>query len=229
MEAVRRCLLHFQPLVQNRSVRLLTDNRTVVHYLNNQGGARSSTLSERAADILNWCHAQGSTLIASHLAGSLNVVADQLSRSNQILPSEWSISQGILSQVWSFFGDTPHIDMFATCFNFKLPTYVSPVKDDAALFHDAFSRDWNGLFFYAFPPFTIIGKVLRKVQRERPRCILILPWWPAKFWWPYLLALTSADPLPLDISSRWSLVQPRSGVPHGNKDALRLHAWLIEN
>ena len=229
MEAVRRCLLHFQPLVQNRSVRLLSDNLTVVHYLNKQGGTRSSTLCQRAVDILKWCHAQGITLIASHLAGSLNVVADQLSRSDQILPSEWSISQGILSQVWSFFGDTPHIDMFATCFNFKLPTYVSPVKDDAALFQDAFSRDWNGLFFYAFPPFTIIGKVLFKVQRDRPKCILILPWWPSKFWWPYLVALSSAEPLPLDISSRWALVQPRSGVPHGNKDSLRLHAWFIRN
>ena len=228
MEAVHRCLIHFLPLVQNQSVLLLSDNLTVVCYLNKQGGTRSPRLCSMSLNILQWCDEHGVVLIAKHLAGALNIVADQLSRSDQILPSEWSISSGILSQVWSHFGDTPHVDMFATCFNFKLPTYVSPVRDDSALFQDAFSRSWKGLFFYAFPPFTMIGKVIFKVRKDRPKCILVLPWWPSKFWWPYLMGLSSRDPLPLDISSRWALVQPRSGVPHGNKEFLRLHAWFIE-
>ena len=69
----------------------------------------------------------------------MNLVADQLSRSQQTLHTEWSLNPKIfrwLSQI----DFQPQIDLFATKFNHKLPQYVSPVPDPKALAVDALVR-----------------------------------------------------------------------------------------
>ena len=43
----------------------------------------------------------------------------------------------------------PHVDLFATSLNHKLPLYVSPVPDANAWDIDALNIDWTGLTAYA--------------------------------------------------------------------------------
>ena len=225
MEAVRLALCAFQSFLQQKSVLLCTDNTTVACYLNKQGGARSMTLSIKAEEILLWCQSHQVVLLARHVPGKLNILADALSRSHMVLNTEWTLAHSLLLPLWDRWF-RPHIDLFATRFNHRLPVYVSPVPDPAAWAVDALSLSWESLLAYAFPPFPIMAQVLRKARLDRPVMILIAPYWPAQPWFPDLLALSHVPPVPLRIGPK-GLLQPRSGVPHANPQVLHLHAWLL--
>ena len=63
--------------------------------------------------IMTWCHHYQITLKARHIPGCLNVMADLLSRSNQVQSTEWSLHPQVFKQIclkWF----TPHVDLFAT-------------------------------------------------------------------------------------------------------------------
>ena len=65
---------------------------------------------------------------ARHIPGFLNVMADLLSRSNQVHSTEWSLHSQVFKQIchkWF----TPHVELFATRLDHKVPLYVSPVPD----------------------------------------------------------------------------------------------------
>lgn len=68
-------------------MQLRSDNAAVVAYLNKQGGTKSGGLWQVAEDILVWAEANVQTLSAIHVKGSLNHVADFLSR-NQLSQTE---------------------------------------------------------------------------------------------------------------------------------------------
>ena len=225
MEAVAKALSQFKEAVRDKHIRLNTDNTTVACYLNKQGGSHSASLSRQAERILLWCQDQNVILTARYVPGKLNVLADSLSRSHMILPSEWTLSHNVLQPIWATWFK-PQIDLFATRFSKRLPLFVSPVPDPQAWAVDAFSIPWRNLVAYAFPPFPIIGKVLKKAREEDVSMILVAPLWEAQPWYPDLLLLTHVNPLPLALGAK-SLVQPRTGVPHGNPSHLRLHAWML--
>ena len=188
MEAVRLALLEFLPSLQGSHVMLRTDNTSVACYLNKQGGVRSPSLSEAAEKILLWCRQKEIVISAQHVPGCLNVIADQLSRGRAIRHTEWTLAEEVLKPVWSLWFK-PMVDLFASRYNHRLPIYVSPVRDESAWAVDALSISWTNLLGYAFPPFAILSKVIRKARIENARLILIAPWWPAQPWFPDLLAL----------------------------------------
>ena len=203
----------------------MSDNTTVVAYINHQGGTTSSSLSLMAENLLLHWHQQGLLLSARHLAGVSNVLADFLSRQGTVVHTEWTLSRSVLQPVWERW-DKPLIDLFATRFSNRLEMFVSPVPDPFAWAVDAFSFSWKGLFLYAFPPFALLEKVISKVRSESPRMILVAPSWPARPWFADLLRLSKEPPLPLVVRPR-TLVQPRSGLQHPDPSALSLHAWRL--
>ena len=78
-----------------------------------------------------WCHHYHITLKARHIPGCLNVMADLLSRSNQVQSTEWSLHPQVFKQICQKWF-TPHVNLFATHLNHKLPLYVSPIPDPKA-------------------------------------------------------------------------------------------------
>ena len=225
MEGVRLCLLHFQEALSGKVVRLFTDNSSVSTYVNRQGGIISDSLSIAAENLLLWCQARGIVLFARHLSGKLNILADMLSRPDAVLQTEWTLCHHVLPKIWTRFF-RPHLDLFATRFSHRLPVYVSPVPDGAAWAVDALTLDWSSLQAYAFPPLALLPKVVQKARRDEACLILVAPMWPAQPWFPDLLQMSQGDPLPLNLR-KGDLVQPRTGVPHGNVDHLNLHAFLV--
>ena len=179
----------------------------------------------KAESILLLCQRESIRLVARHVPGKINILADFLSRPHSILQTEWTLAHNVLRPVWDRWGK-PIIDLFSTRFKNRLPLFVSPVPDPLAWKVDALSLAWNGLSAYAFPPIPILSKVLRKAKTESPRMILVAPYWPAQPWFPDLLLLSHVPPLKLCLGKN-GLVQPRSGIAHGNMEALDLHAWLL--
>ena len=122
--------------VSSQTVLVATDNLTVVAYINKQGGTHSAEMYALLWEIMTWCHHYQITLKARHIPGCLNVMADLQSRSNQVHSTEWSLNLQVFKQI-SLKWFTPHVDLFATRLNHKVPLYVSPVPDQNAWDIDA--------------------------------------------------------------------------------------------
>ena len=89
-----------------------------------QGGTHSAEMYALLWKIMTWCHHYQITLKARHIPGCLNVVADLLSRSNQVQSTEWSLHPHLFKQIFQKWF-TPHIDLFTSCLNQKVPcTYI---------------------------------------------------------------------------------------------------------
>ena len=150
LDAVFLALLHWQSQLIGHTVLVSTDNSAVVAYINKQGGTKSKTLCRQATELLLWSHAHQIALVARHIPGRLNVLADLLSRPDQILTSEWSLAPRIFKRLMKLW-DSPMVDLFATRWNFKLPLFVSPIPDPQAWSVDALTTSWEGLYAYAYP------------------------------------------------------------------------------
>ena len=101
-----------------------------------QGGTHSAEMCALLWRIMTWCHHSHITLKARHIPGCLKVMADLLSRSNQVQSTEWSLHPQVFKQICQRWF-TPHVDLFATYLNHNLPLYVSPIPDLKAWHIDA--------------------------------------------------------------------------------------------
>ena len=225
MEAVFNCLWHFQTFLQGKHVVICGDNVTCLAYLRKQGGTVSRKLSIRAEQILQWIFHHQISFSTEFVPGNLNVLADQLSRRNQILPTEGTITHQALQPIWERWGK-PMVDLFATQYSHRLPLYVSPMRDHKAIGKDALARSWANMEVYAYPPTSLLQKVLAKAAIERPRLILIAPFWRASPWFPDLMSLAREGPVFLNLTKK-TLVQPRSGIGNERAAFLNLTAWLL--
>ena len=131
--------------------------------LHKQGGTHSAKMCALLWKIMTWCHHYHVTLKARHISGCLNVMADLLSRSNLVQTTEWSLHPQVFKQICQKWF-TPHVDLFATQLNPKLPLYVSPVPNPKAWDIDALNINWTGLIAYAYPPTAFLHRVIKKIR-----------------------------------------------------------------
>ena len=80
MKAIFLSLTRAAHRVKNSTVLVSTDNTTVVAYIRHQGGTHSTDLSEEVSNILNLCLAHNIQLLAKHIPGRFNTLADRMSR-----------------------------------------------------------------------------------------------------------------------------------------------------
>lgn len=141
LKAIHLALLEFSKVVRNQAVIVQSDNTTALAYIKKQGGTHSFSLYLVARDLLLWAKTNQTTLMTRFIPGKLNVRADELSRSFQVLSTEWILNQEVCLQLWNLWG-RPLIDLFATKKTTQLPLYCSPVPDEGAVFVDAKLMDW---------------------------------------------------------------------------------------
>ena len=176
------------------SVRVRTDNQTSMSYINRMGG-REPHLSRVAEKIHTFCLERKILLTAEYLPGLENSVADSLSR----VESDWTEAQlhpHLFALVETRWG--PHtLDCFAAQTNAQCAQYVSLRLDPSTKYTDFLSRPASRKEnLWAFPPFALLGRLLRKIEEEEmPSISLLIPVWPAQPWWPVFPRLLADWPL----------------------------------
>ena len=215
LKAAFLALRRFKDQCQDQTVLVATDNSTVVAYINKQGGTHSAEMCALLWRIMTWCHHSHITLKARHIPGCLNVMADLLSRSNQVQSTEWSLHPQVFKQICQRWF-TPHVDLFATYLNHNLPLYVSPIPDPKAWHIDALNINWTGLTAYAHPPPALLHRVIQKIRQCNCLIILVAPGWPGMPWFWDLVQLSTEIPLQLPVSTTL-LKQSHNYVFHSNR------------
>ena len=180
---------------KQRSCELLLriDNTTAIAYLNKMGGIQKEKLSSLSREIWEWCEKRDLWLFASYINTKSNVDADKESRVI-FRETEWELSPKAYDKIVDKFGNFD-IDLFASKANAKCDIYVSWKTDPDSLTVDAFTISWEKFFFYAFPPFSIILRVLQKIQNDKSEGVLVVPWWPTQSWFPLFTELCISTPV----------------------------------
>lgn len=122
---------------------------------------------------------------------------------------------------------TPDVDLFASRLFHQVPSYMSWKPDPGCLAVDALQQPWGNHYRYAFPPFSLIGRVLAKVRREKVCMFLITPAWQTQTWYGPLLEMLVTNPLLLP--QNLSLLTNPQGKSHPllENRTLRLVVWII--
>ena len=189
-------LLGLQTFAKNKNnthIRIMCDNTTAVNVINHMGTSHSDLCNSIAKEIWEWCIVRKIWLSAAHIPGKQNLIADFESRRNQ-RESEWKLDKLSLFIALERLDFKPDIDLFASRINHQFPKYVSYRPDPEAFAIDAFSLDWSNFNFYAFPPFSVIPTVLKKLKSEGARGVCVLPGWPTQAWYPAVLQLLKQKP-----------------------------------
>lgn len=169
MKAAFFALKCFAKDLENCDVLLRIDNTTAVAYINRMRGIQFRNLSAIAKKIWKWCERRNLWIYASYIPSKENAIADEESRRIE-KETEYSLSQEsfeMLCRALNF----PTIDLFASRTNAKCDSYVSWKKDPHSVVVDAFTIDWGKQFFYAFPPFALVPKVLKKIYNDQARAV----------------------------------------------------------
>ena len=154
------------------------------------GTCHSEKLNCIVIEICQWCIQHDVWLTAAHIPGPMNIIADQESRkiSSNL---EWVLDLKLYKEALKLCDLTPNIDLFASRLNKKGQNCITYHPDLGAQAVNAFTLSWFELHFYAFPPFSIILKTLRKIRENKATGTLVLPHWPTQ--WPYLTSMLMGD------------------------------------
>ena len=204
---------------------LRMDNRTAVAYVNHMGGTRSPQLNSVATQLWTWCLERGIMLSAEYLPGVDNRIADMESRTVQS-SAEWQLRRDIFLSLMQEICQCD-VDLFASRLNHQLPLFISWRPDPSAMGTDALQTPWIRWKGYAFPPFALISKVLRKVREEGSTILLIAPVWESQPWYPTLLSMLVDFPTLLPTHS--DLLTDPFGQHHplAQSGQLQLAAWTL--
>ena len=141
--------------------------------------------------------------------------------------SEWLLHPKVFQAVSQLLGSPP-IYLFASRLCHQLPQYIAWHPDPCSQGTDAMIQNWNIGLPYAFPPFSMISRVLLKIKQECvPLLILIAPVWSTQPWYPELLNLCVREPVLLP-QGQEILISPKNIVhPLMGENSLTLAAWLV--
>lgn len=215
----------FAKNISNCQILLRIDNTTAISYVNRMGGIQFPHLTDITKQLWQWCEQRRIFVFASYIRSSENVIADAESR--RVHPDiEWELAQYAFEEIISKFG-TPNIDLFASRINKKCNRYISWHADPDAWAVNAFTVSWSNFYFYAFPPFTMILKTLRKIITDKAKGILIVPLWPTQPWYPLFQSLLITEPITFNANQ--NLILSHHSSNHNMHSTITLVAGILSN
>ena len=169
------------------TILLRLDNVIAMTFINKMGGTHSEPLCQLALSLWQWCLEREIFLVAVHLPGLENVVADQESRAMRDR-CDWMLDSTVFKQIQAQMGPC-EVDLFASHLTKQLPQFYRWRPDPEAEGVDAFNQDWSQVRGFANPPWCLISPCLAQVKRQQARVVLITPLWNTQPWYPVLLEL----------------------------------------
>ena len=220
--AICHAVQSFCKFDKDTHVQVRSDNTCAVSYIRNMGG-KIEILNSVTKQIWQWCITKNIWLSATYIPGVLNE-ADSLSREFDD-STEWMLNKSLFNAIVKEFG-LPDIDMFASRLNKQVHNFVSWKPDPDAMAIDAFSIKWPEKLIYAFPPFSIIGRVVQKVHLDKAEVVLVAPIWITQNWYTAVLQMLVRDPLILKVMDK-TLRIPQSDKVHSLVNKLHLMVCRI--
>lgn len=203
---------------------LRIDNTSAISYINRTGGIQYPHLNELTRKIWQWCERRNIWIFATYIPSRENKEADKASRKINI-DTEWELCNGAFENINENFGPFT-IDLFATRLNKKCARFCSRFPDPEAMTVDAFTISWTKEKLYAFPPFAIALKTLRKIILDKAEGTIILPFWPTQPWYPLFTSLLISSPIILK-PNKDLLISPFRNETHPLAKKLSLIAGNI--
>ena len=151
---------------------LRIDNITALACINKTGSLRSKYLNEITKEIWSWCENKSLWGFAENVASKDNPAGYGSRISN--IDTEWELSHYAYYLIIQTLGE-PSIDLFASRTNRKCAVSFAI---------NALTISWKNFFWYAFPPFSLISKILKKIREEKSKGILVIPDWSSQPWHP---------------------------------------------
>ena len=147
----------------HKYIQIMSENTTTIHCINKMVTAHSKACHYEVLKIWELAIIHKNLLSAAHIPGKLNTVANKEPRSNHA-DTEWVLQSKILNLTLEYFCFKLEIYLFAFYINKEFGKYAAFKSDPGAMCIDAFSIDWYDLKCYAFPPDSVIPRVLSKVK-----------------------------------------------------------------
>ena len=186
LKAVLMALKFLISHVENKLVHLFIDNTTAIACIRKGGSNSSVSCNEVTEAIYRFAWKKGITFKLSYCPTKLNVEADRASRAF-ISSGEWTLSPDTRTLLFKTFAK-PTVDLFAAANNHVCNKYVTLNYDANAYATDAFTITWN-MRSLIFPPFSIVGRAVRKLRQDKTRGILVVPAWTTQPWYPTVARL----------------------------------------
>ena len=224
MFAVHAAIEKMSHRLQSAHILLQTDNRTLVAYIQKEGGTRSLQLLNLTYQLLHILDRNNITLSAVYLPGRYNGIADRLSRGKPL--PEWHLLPHATKGIFAKWGK-PDVDFFASAGSTVVERYVSrDCSDQHALFTDAFSQTWHCKLGWLFPPPCLIPRVLAHLNKCKGEFLLVAPNWEQTFWMSDLSNRSREQPLTIQ-NLETALIDTTTNQPPQEVERLTLQVWRI--
>ena len=195
MLAVLFALKSFCTLTHGKHVKVMVDNTTTESTINQMGTSHSPKLNKLTKDIWDWCIEQQIWLTMARIAGCENFEADKESRTFRRC-REWCLKKTLFTNACAKLIVTPNIDLFASRINYQItPCLLS--SRPSSFCYQCFSHVMAASLILCFSPFSLITRVLQKIQEEKATGLLLVPKWPTQPWWPKLMQMLIQPPIQL--------------------------------
>ena len=179
--AIFYTLKSFKYDFQGKHMKFFSDKATAVAMINQTGTCKNRALNKRAQSIWDFRQQFHIWTTASQIPGKENFEVDFESR-REYEDAEWMVNPKIFNKAQKFLSFKPQIDCFATRINTQLSEYFSRRPDAEAKSVDAFTVNWRPYLCYLFPPFSLLPRVLQKIQVEEVQALIVAPYWPTQLW-----------------------------------------------
>ena len=174
---------------------------------------------------MTWCHRYHITLKARHIPGCLNVMADLLSRSNQVQSTYGHCIHRCSNNLPEMF----HSSCRSICHSPEPQASTVRVSSPRpkGLGHKCPELKLDGSHFLCLPSNGSPSQGdPKKIRHCHCLIIVIAPGLPGIAWFWDLVLLSTEIPLQLPVSTTL-LKQSRNYVFHSNPQHLNLHAWCL--
>lgn len=217
-------LFILKSLCKERRIRILCrcDNTTAVAYVNNYGGCRSTKCHSIAKQIWTFCEERDIFIYASYIHTNKNFIADSLSRMDAD-SSDFMLHHRYFNQIKDNFL-IPVIDCFASNLTNQCAIFYSWFPCPGSSGVDSFTIKWIDNF-YAFPPFFLVPRMLRKIITDKVTGVVVVPNWTSQPWYPLFHRLLVSKLL--KINSNDSLICPITNSAHSLSGKVQLIAAVV--